>query len=66
MYGEYTLYNFFYKIRKNSISKKYKGGGKRDETKKSATDNLSLCSKMAEELIVLRDKLDKFYHNSNK
>ena len=38
----------------------------RDETKKSATDNLSLCSKMAEELIVLRDKLDKFYHNSNK
>ena len=38
----------------------------RDETKKSATDNLALCSKMAEELIVLRDKLDKFYHNSNK
>ena len=38
----------------------------RDETKKHATDNLALCSKMAEELIVLRDKLDKFYHNSNK
>ena len=38
----------------------------RDETKKSATDSLTLCSKMAEELIVLRDKLDKFYHNSNK
>ncbi len=38
----------------------------RDETKKSATDNLALCSKMAEELIILRDKLDKFYHNSNK
>ena len=38
----------------------------RDETKKSATDSLTICSKMAEELIVLRDKLDKFYHNSNK
>ena len=38
----------------------------RDETKKRASDSLSLCSKLAEELIVLRDKLDKFYHNSNK
>ena len=38
----------------------------RDETKKSAIDNLALCSKMAEELIVLSDKYNKFYHNSNK
>ena len=35
----------------------------RDNAKKSASDNLSLCSKMGEELIILRDKLDKFYHN---
>ena len=35
----------------------------RDDSKKNASDNLSLCSKMGEELIILRDKLDKFYHN---
>ena len=36
----------------------------RDETKKKASDSLSLCSKLAEELIVLRDKLDKYNHNN--
>ena len=36
----------------------------RDETKKRASDSLSLCSKLAEELIVLRDKLDKYNHNN--
>ena len=35
----------------------------RDDSKKNASDNLSLCSNMGEELIILRDKLDKFYHN---
>ena len=36
----------------------------RDEIKKRASDSLSLCSKLAEELIVLRDKLDKYNHNN--
>ena len=34
----------------------------RDELKIKASNSLSLCSKMAEELIILRDKLDK--HNN--
>ena len=36
----------------------------RDDMKKKASDNLVLCSKMAEELIVLRDKLDRYNHNN--
>ena len=35
----------------------------RDENKKKASDKLEQCSKMGEELIILRDKLDKYYHN---
>ncbi len=38
----------------------------RDDMKKKASDNLVLCSKMAEELIVLRDKLDRYNHNNQK
>ena len=38
----------------------------RDDIKKKASDNLVLCSKMAEELIVLRDKLDRYNHNNQK
>ena len=38
----------------------------RDKTKKCASDSLLLCSKMAEELIILRDKLDKYNHDTNK
>ena len=35
----------------------------RDDLKKIASDKLLLSAKMGEELIILRDKLDKFYHN---
>ena len=38
----------------------------RDDMKKKASDSLILCSKMAEELIVLRDKLDRFNHDNQK
>ena len=38
----------------------------RDDMKKKASDNLVLCSKMAEELIVLRDKLDRYNNNNQK
>ena len=38
----------------------------RDDMKKKASDNLVLCSKMAEELIVLRDKLDGYNNNNQK
>ena len=38
----------------------------RDDMKKKASDNLVFCSKMAEELIVLRDKLDRYNHNNQK
>ena len=34
----------------------------RDETKKTASEYLSMCSQLAEELIILRNKLDKFNH----
>ena len=35
----------------------------RDDLKKIASDKLLLSAKMGEDLIILRDKLDKFYHN---
>ena len=38
----------------------------RDELKIKASNSLSLCSKMAEELIILRDKLDKHNHFNQK
>ena len=38
----------------------------RDELKLKASNSLSLCSKMAEELIILRDKLDKHNHLNQK
>ena len=38
----------------------------RDDLKLKATNSLSLCSKMAEELIILRDKLDKHNHLNQK
>ena len=38
----------------------------RDELKLKATNSLSLCSKMAEELIILRDKLDKHNYLNQK
>ena len=38
----------------------------RDDMKKKASDSLILCSKMAEELIILRDKLDRYNHNNQK
>ena len=38
----------------------------RDVLKIKASNSLSLCSKMAEELIILRDKLDQYKHNNQK
>ena len=38
----------------------------RDNMKKRASNSLALCTKMAEDLIVLRDKLDKFNHINQK
>ena len=38
----------------------------RDEMKIKASNSLALCSKMAEELIILRDKLDKYNHKNQK
>ncbi len=38
----------------------------RDIAKKNASDKLLLCSKMGEELIILRDKLDKYNHKSSQ
>ena len=38
----------------------------RDELKLKVTNSLSLCSKMAEELIILRDRLDKHNHLNQK
>ena len=38
----------------------------KDELKLKASNSLSLCSKMAEELIILRDKLDKHNHLNQK
>ena len=35
----------------------------REDMKIKATNSLELCSKLAEELIILRDKLDKYNHN---
>ncbi len=37
----------------------------RNETKKTATHYLHLCSQLAEEVIVLRDQLDKYSHVNN-
>ena len=34
----------------------------RNETKKTATHYLHMCSQLAEEVIVLRDQLDKYSH----
>jgi predicted nucleic acid-binding Zn-ribbon protein len=34
----------------------------RDEAKKTATHYLHMCSQLAEEVIVLRDQLDKYSH----
>jgi hypothetical protein len=34
----------------------------REESKKSANHYLHLCSQLAEEVIVLRNKLDKYSH----
>ena len=34
--------------------------------KKRASNSLALCTKMAEDLIVLRDKLDKYKHINQK
>ena len=46
---------------------KYKSLEKeRDYLKIKASNSLSLCSKMAEELIILRDKLDKHSHLNKK
>ena len=38
----------------------------RDDLKVKASNSLSLCSKMAEELIILRDKLDQYKHINQK
>ena len=38
----------------------------RDSMKKRASNSLALCTKMAEDLIVLRDKLDKYKHINQK
>ena len=38
----------------------------RDNLKDFASNNFSMCSKMAEELIVLRNRFDKFNYDSNK
>ena len=38
----------------------------RDKMKKKASDSLIICSKIAEELIILRDKLDRYKHNNEK
>ena len=34
----------------------------RNESKKTATHYLHMCSQLAEEVIVLRDQLDKYSH----
>ena len=38
----------------------------RDSMKQKASNSLALCTQMAEDLIVLRDKLDKFNHINQK
>lgn len=37
----------------------------RNETKQTATHYLHMCSQLAEEVIVLRDQLDKYSHQKS-
>ena len=54
------------KLKKDDYSKKIQQlENIRNETKKTATHYLHLCSQLAEEVIVLRDQLDKYSHINN-
>ncbi len=50
-------------MKREDINKKLKSLEKeRDDAKKSANQYLLLCSQLGEEVIVLRNKLDKYSH----
>jgi hypothetical protein len=53
-------------VKKEDLNKKIISLEKeREETKKSANHYLHLCSQLAEEVIVLRNQLDKYSHVSH-
>ena len=50
-------------LKKEDYNKKIQAlENERNESKKTATQYLHMCSQLAEEVIVLRDQLDKYAH----